>query len=142
MNVKGKLEQHFVNLAIKYPIRHFEEEMLAYCKNVASFMDVPALMTIHNISLTNNDKLPIELFHIPGRYHGGIDIPMSEEDDDEEVIGELLSDRTQPPCKLDSQNMIMNIDLNKNDREHFDSKKRRVSEGVDKSMFSKKIKND
>ncbi|RHZ84422.1 hypothetical protein Glove_82g88 [Diversispora epigaea] len=151
LNVKGKLEQHFENLAIKYPIRHLEEEMLAYCKNVASFMDVPALMTIHNISLTDNEEFPIELFPIPGRYYGGIDIPMSEEEEgeennDNEGIDELLSDATQSsPCSLDSQNIIMNVVQHESNSEHFDdlneAKKRRVSERVDKSMLSKKIKN-
>ncbi|CAG8454547.1 5922_t:CDS:2 [Diversispora eburnea] len=80
LNVKGKLEQHFENLAIKYPLRHLEEEMLGYCRNVAN-----------------------------------------------------------------SQNIIMNLVQHENNGERVDdvneTKKRRVSESVDKSMLSKKIKN-
>uniref|UniRef100_A0A1D1ZH56 Uncharacterized protein n=1 Tax=Anthurium amnicola TaxID=1678845 RepID=A0A1D1ZH56_9ARAE len=80
LNVKGKLEQHFENLANKYPIRDFEKDMLNYCANVTESLEPPALTTEHKAN-KNNDKLSNELFHIPGRYDGGIDIPMSDDDD-------------------------------------------------------------
>ncbi|CAG8793201.1 30623_t:CDS:2, partial [Racocetra persica] len=65
LNVKGKLDQHFENLAQKYPIHDLEIEMYKYCSKVNStYMKAPELITLHGAS-TNLD-FPVELFQIPG----------------------------------------------------------------------------
>ncbi|CAG8711527.1 4334_t:CDS:2 [Dentiscutata erythropus] len=84
LNVKGKLEQHFENLARKYPIRDLEIEMYNFCSKINSnYMKIPELITLHKAS--TNPDLPVELFHIPGKYNGGINIPISNDDSDDDM---------------------------------------------------------
>ncbi|CAG8711375.1 43451_t:CDS:2 [Gigaspora margarita] len=84
LNVKGKLEQHFENLAQKYPIHDLEIEMYNYCSKINStYMKLPELITLHKAS--TNPDFPVELFHIPGKYNGGINIPMSDDDLDDDL---------------------------------------------------------
>ncbi|CAG8750291.1 11488_t:CDS:2, partial [Racocetra fulgida] len=69
LNVKGKLDQHFENLAQKYSIHDLEIEMYKYCSKINStYMKVPELITLHGAS--TNPDFPVELFQIPGRYNG------------------------------------------------------------------------
>ncbi|GBB93246.1 hypothetical protein RclHR1_21390001 [Rhizophagus clarus] len=114
LNVKGKLEQHFENLANKYPIRKFETDMLNYCADVTESLEPPALTTKNK-----NDELSNDLFHIPGRYDGGIDIPMS----DDEYIEDIRN-----PSQYQNNNT--------------DGKKRRLSEADKFNESTKKNKNE
>jgi hypothetical protein len=125
LNVKGKLEQHFENLANKYPIRKFETEMLNYCADVTGSLETPALMTGHK-SLKNNNGLSSELFHIPGRYYEGIDIPISDDDYDD--------------CDNDMENT--NYNNNGNPENNNDGKKRRLSESDKFKEMVKKTKSE
>ncbi|RIA85532.1 hypothetical protein C1645_781666 [Glomus cerebriforme] len=121
LNVKGKLEQHFENLANKYPIRNFEKEMLNYCADVTESLEPPALMAEHKTNKNNNDHLPNELFHIPGRYDGGIDIPMSDDEDMEDI-------NYKDPSQYENDNT--------------DVKKRRLSESDKSKEMTKKNKSE
>ncbi|CAB4489224.1 unnamed protein product [Rhizophagus irregularis] len=118
LNVKGKLEQHFENLANKYPIRTFETDMLNYCADVTGSLEPPALMT-----KSKNDELSNDLFHIPGRYDGGIDIPMSDDDD-----YYYIEDTNKNPPQSENK--------------YTDVKKRRLSETDKSNEMSKKNKNE
>ncbi|RIB04085.1 hypothetical protein C2G38_2149193 [Gigaspora rosea] len=92
LNVKGKLEQHFENLAQKYPIRDLEIEMYNYCSKINStYMKLPELITLHKAS--TNPDFPVELFHIPGKYNGGINIPMSDDDLDDDINVQISDSR-------------------------------------------------
>jgi hypothetical protein len=115
LNVKGKLEQHFENLANKYPIRDFETEMLNYCADVTESLEPPALTT-----KSKNDELSNELFHIPGRYDGGIDIPMSDD--------EYIEDTNKNPPQFENNTT--------------DGKKRRLSETDKSNEMMKKNKHE
>ncbi|CAG8554448.1 2457_t:CDS:2 [Funneliformis caledonium] len=114
---EGKLEEHLENLANKYSVRNFETGMLNYCQKVTGCLDIP--------TLTNYNDLPGEI--IPGEYHGGIDIPMSDEEDTEE-----------------DTNYGHDRDLQfEDDKDENNLKKRRLSESDgSKSQEIKKKKND
>ena len=68
---------------------------------------------------SNDNELSNELFHIPGRYNGEIDIPMSDDDDYTE----------------DNHNNI-------NERSNMDGKKRRLPESNRSKELFKKKKNE
>ncbi|CAG8507355.1 12586_t:CDS:2 [Acaulospora morrowiae] len=123
LNVEGKLEQHFENLAAKYPICDFETEMLAYCTNVANFMDVPALITLYKES-TNNGLL-VEPSQVSGDYNGGIDIPMSENE-----FGDLNEDYFADQHEENEENL------------DIENANKRPSPEGDQAMVNKKRKNE
>ncbi|CAG8435763.1 6476_t:CDS:2, partial [Scutellospora calospora] len=127
LNVKGKLEQHFENLAQKYPIRDLEIEMYKYCNKVSStYMKVPELISVHRSSTTNND-FPLELFHIPGIYNGGINIPVSDDDLDDNTVDQIPVSRSE----VVDQNIDVNFDIET-------QRKRRVLEENDGKQLKKR----
>ncbi|CAG8442796.1 6490_t:CDS:2 [Acaulospora colombiana] len=120
LNVQGKLEQHFANLAMKYPVCNLEAEMLAYCTNVLSFVDAPALVKLHT-----ND----ELFNVSGRYGDGIDIPMSEDEFDGSY-----------ERNSDSRNVSTNEKIQENLVAENEGTKKRHSLEIDQISLNKKQK--
>src|SRR4051794_4141429 len=95
--------------------------MLNYCADVTGSLGTPALMTGHK-SLKNNNDLSSELFHIPGRYCGGIDIPMSDDD-----FNDNYDENTDA-----NTNYNYNGNPSQSENNNMDGKKRRLSES-DKS---------
>lgn len=89
--------------------------MLNYCADVTKSIEPPALMMKNK-----NDELSNGLFHIPGRYDGGIDIPMSDDEDIEDT----------------------NKDPPQSKNKYTDGKKRRLSETDKSNEMSKKNKNE
>ena len=59
--------------------------MLNYCQRVTGCLKTPTLIEEHKNNI-NYNELPSEI--LSGRYNGGIDIPMSDEEEDLEDIND------------------------------------------------------